>query len=44
MTPFAIAGIQMPVSANDENLSSMGRRLDDGWSGWRDVEHSAAGT
>jgi hypothetical protein len=29
MTPFAIAGIQMPVSASDENLSSMGGWLDD---------------
>jgi deaminated glutathione amidase len=28
MTPFAIAGIQMPVSATTENLTAMGRGLD----------------
>jgi len=28
MTPFAIAGIQMPLSATAENVSAMGRRLD----------------
>src|SRR5258706_3451932 len=28
MTPFAIAGIQMPLSASAENLTAMGRRLD----------------
>jgi deaminated glutathione amidase len=28
MTPFAIAGIQMPISATTENVSAMGRRLD----------------
>jgi predicted amidohydrolase len=28
MTPFAIAGIQMPLSATTENLTAMGRRLD----------------
>jgi deaminated glutathione amidase len=28
MTPFAIAGIQMPISATEENLSAMGRHLD----------------
>ncbi len=28
MTPFAIAGIQMPISASAENLTAMGRRLD----------------
>ena len=28
MTPFAIAGIQMPISAVEENLSAMGRHLD----------------
>lgn len=28
MTAFAIAGIQMPVSASEENASAMGRRLD----------------
>jgi len=28
MTPFAIAGIQMPISAAEENISAMGRRLD----------------
>jgi predicted amidohydrolase len=28
MTPFAIAGIQMPLSAIAENLTAMGRRLD----------------
>ncbi|HXQ39817.1 MAG TPA: carbon-nitrogen hydrolase family protein [Candidatus Udaeobacter sp.] len=28
MTPFAIAGIQMPISAAEENLGAMGRRLD----------------
>src|ERR1700730_8717719 len=27
MTPFAIAGIQMPVSAETENLTAMGKRL-----------------
>jgi predicted amidohydrolase len=27
MTPFAIAGIQMPVSAETENVTAMGRRL-----------------
>jgi predicted amidohydrolase len=27
MTPFAIAGIQMPVSAEQENLTAMARRL-----------------
>ena len=27
MTPFAIAGIQMPVSAETENLTNMGKRL-----------------
>jgi predicted amidohydrolase len=27
MTPFAIAGIQMPVSMESENISAMGRRL-----------------
>ena len=28
MTPFAIAGVQMPVSAVEQNVSAMGRRLD----------------
>jgi len=28
MTPFAIAGIQMPISAGEENVSAMGRQLD----------------
>jgi predicted amidohydrolase len=28
MTPFAIAGIQMPLSATTENLTAMGHRLD----------------
>jgi len=28
MTPFAIAGIQMPLSAHVENVTAMGRRLD----------------
>lgn len=28
MTPFAIAGIQMPLSGAAENLTAMGRRLD----------------
>jgi predicted amidohydrolase len=28
MTPFAIAGIQMTISATEENLSAMGRQLD----------------
>ena len=28
MTPFAIAGIQMHVSAAQENVSAMGQRLD----------------
>jgi len=28
MTPFAIAGIQMPISASEENVSAMGRQLD----------------
>ena len=28
MTPFAIAGIQMPLSATTENQTAMGRRLD----------------
>jgi predicted amidohydrolase len=28
MTPFAIAGIQMPISAAEENVTAMGRRLD----------------
>jgi deaminated glutathione amidase len=28
MTPFSIAGIQMPVSAETENITAMGRRLD----------------
>jgi predicted amidohydrolase len=28
MTPFAIAGIQMPISAGEENVSAMGRHLD----------------
>ena len=27
MTPFAIAGIQMPVSAETENIAAMGKRL-----------------
>jgi len=27
MTPFAIAGIQMPISAEAENISAMGKRL-----------------
>jgi deaminated glutathione amidase len=28
MTPFAVAGIQMPISAAEENVSAMGRHLD----------------
>ena len=28
MTPFAIAGLQMPVSALQENLTAMGQQLD----------------
>ena len=28
MTPFAIAGIQMRVSASQENVSAMGHRLE----------------
>jgi predicted amidohydrolase len=28
MTPFAIAGIQMPVSAETENITAMGKRLE----------------
>jgi deaminated glutathione amidase len=28
MTPFAIAGIQMPISATEENVGAMGRHLD----------------
>ncbi len=28
MTPFAIAGIQMPISATESNVTAMGRRLD----------------
>ena len=27
MTPFAIAGIQMPISAESENITAMGKRL-----------------
>ena len=28
MTPFAIAGIQMPIGAHVENVTAMGRRVD----------------
>src|SRR5438105_14063887 len=28
MTPFSIAGIQMPVSAGTENVTAMAKRLD----------------
>ncbi|HEY2112444.1 MAG TPA: carbon-nitrogen hydrolase family protein [Dongiaceae bacterium] len=28
MTPFAIAGLQMPISALQENVTAMGQRLD----------------
>ena len=28
MTPFAIAGIQMQLSAREENIAAMGRKLD----------------